>query len=133
MAFDIGMGVGVRIGQRIAHTGLRRQVNDAGDIAVLGDQVFHRSPVGDIQAFEAETVVAAKHIKARLLQRNVIVIIEIIDTDNLVAPLKKRARGMETNESGGAGNQDSHKSMIQESFRSHSYTRSAEKNHPLVH
>ena len=51
---------------------------------------------------------ALKLAEARLLQPNVIVGIEIIETDNLIAPGEQCLSGMVTDETGGAGDQNPH-------------------------
>ena len=132
LAFDVGVGIGIGIDHGIAHPGLRRQMDDPGDAAVPFNQITDRRLVGDVQAFEPKAFVCAENVQARLLQGNVVIIVEIIDADNLVAPLQKRARGMKTDESGGAGNQDSHECAIRVSVKPLSYTRSGRKNHLIV-
>ena len=62
-------------------------MDDPGDAAVLVDEGANRRLVGDIQTFELKAAVFAETVQARLLQGNVVVIIEVVGTDDFIAPL----------------------------------------------
>ena len=66
--------------------------------------------VGEIQLVEGEAGGALKLGQPRLLQLNVVVGIEIIEADDLIAAVEQRLSGMVTDEPGRAGDQDTHAS-----------------------
>ena len=73
-----------------------------------GKQLLDGGPVGEIDAVEAETRELLELGKARFLERHVIVGVEIVETDDLVAELDEALGAMEANESGRAGHQQLH-------------------------
>lgn len=81
-ADQIGLGVNIRLFKRITHTGLRRQMNDLfeGVLREEGGQTFG---IGDVQPVERETWQALEYGKARLLELDAVVIVEVVDTDDL--------------------------------------------------
>ena len=58
-ADQVGLDVSMRIFQRVAHAGLRGQVDHTLEVA-FGEQVFHGHAVGDIALHEAEIRVGLK-------------------------------------------------------------------------
>src|ERR1700704_4178060 len=80
-AFEIRVDVSVRMIDRIAHPGLGREVNDLGK-AMFCKQRRDRGTIRQIGLHEAEMRMLAQDIQPRLLQRRVIVTVEIVKTDN---------------------------------------------------
>src|SRR6266480_5056104 len=80
---DVAIDVRVGILERIAHAGLSRQMNDAIGWFALED-IFHSSPVGNVDLDEAETIVLGQPRQSRLLQGNVVVVVEVVQPQNIV-------------------------------------------------
>ena len=57
---------------------------------------------------EGEARGALKLCQPRLFQINVVIGIEIVEADDLFAPVEQRLSGMVTDEPGRAGDQDTH-------------------------
>ena len=108
-ADDVGVDVGMRVFHPVADPRLSGEVNDPLRPR-LGEQPLHTRAVGEVQLVEGEALAPLKLAEARLLQLNVIVGIEIIEADNLIAPVEQRLSGMVTDETGGAGDQHTHMS-----------------------
>ena len=82
MTGQIGAHIGFRMGQAVAHAGLCGQMNDPVD--ALG-QRRERARVGNIATLQAELRVFVQARQPRLLQGDVVVIIDIIDADHALA------------------------------------------------
>ncbi len=106
-ADDVRLHVGVRILQRVAHAGLRGEVDDGVEVAFL-EQVFHHHAVGDVVLEEAEVGVGLELLQPRELQRRVVVVVEVVDADHFVAALQQDLRDVHADKPGGAGEQDFH-------------------------
>ena len=83
-------------------------MNDPDDAAMPGDQAGHGLPVGDVEAFEDEAVAFAQCLQPRFLQWDVVVVVDVVDADDVVAPVQQGKRSVKTDEAGGAGNQNRH-------------------------
>jgi hypothetical protein len=66
-----------------------------------GDRVL----IGEIHLHELETRVLRENREPRVLQRDVVVLVEIVEPDDLVASLEQVLRCVMPDEAGGAGNQ----------------------------
>ena len=108
VAFDVAAQIGVGIDQRIAHPGLGRQVNDPVDVGMRVEQRPDRVPVGDIEAPKGEPVPALQKVQPRLLERHVVVVVEVVDPDHPFAPRQQSLRGMKPDKSGDPGDQHRH-------------------------
>ena len=86
-AVDVAPHVGVRILQRIAHAGLRGEMHHAREL-LAREQRRNRRGIGEIELHEAETRVR-EALQARLLERHVVVVVEIVEADDLVARLQQ--------------------------------------------
>ena len=104
---EVALDVGMRVGQAVADAGLRREVDDAIE-AGPGEQGFHGRAIGQVAADEAEPGERLKTRKAGFLEGDVIVGVEIVEPDDLEAPLEKDATEMEADEAGGPGDQNAH-------------------------
>ena len=82
---DVGLG----IDERIAHAGLRGEMDDAREAAVR-EQLRRRARVGQVEAFEPESRQPFEARDARLLQRDVVIGIEIVDARDGVRPRRSR-------------------------------------------
>lgn len=66
-AFQIGIGVSVRILQRIADARLRRQM-DNNRKAMLSEKRFHSSAISQIELHKREIRILLENIKARVFR-----------------------------------------------------------------
>ena len=98
------LGVGVRIGDGVPHAGLRREVHHARRAPLL-EHPAHRLGVGDVDAHEREAL-AVQARQPRFLQRGVVVRVEIVEAEDLVAAIEQPARHVVADEPGGARHQD---------------------------
>jgi hypothetical protein len=98
-AKEITIDVGLRILNGISHAGLGRQVDN--DIeAFFHEQRLHSVPVGQVETGEGKPGIRELS-QTIFLQPHVVIIIEIVEPDDLVATLKKMT--MKSDEPGGAG------------------------------
>ena len=93
MADQVRLDVGARVFEAVADAGLGAQVDDAGDVERICER-FERIGVREIEALEAVAVaeLLLQSRKPRLLQLGVVIIVETVDSDDLVAALEQRAR-----------------------------------------
>ena len=90
------------MGYRIPHTGLRGQMHD-GIEAPCGEKPRHTGAIGDIQAHKGKLRFAAQPCQPGLFERDIVVVVEIVDAKHRVAA-RKQARGQRiADETGGAG------------------------------
>ena len=108
MAFDVGLGIGVGVDQRIAHAGLGRQMDDPGDVGMAGEGLFHGLALGNVGAHHGKALMGQQARGALFLQRDVVIVVEVVDADHLLAPRQKRLRGVKADKAGGTGNQNTH-------------------------
>ncbi len=85
-ADQIGVDIGVRIDQRMAHAGLRREMDDIAK-PMLGEVRRHARAVGEIELDEREARQPRQFGQARVLQLGVVVGVEIVETDHRAAVL----------------------------------------------
>lgn len=104
---QIALDVGVRVGQRVTHASLRGEMDDALEI-FFGKQFVQRNRVSHVHADEAEVGIGLQTLQARQLQLRVVVIIEVVDADHIVAAFQKNAGDVESDKAGSAGKQDFH-------------------------
>jgi hypothetical protein len=94
----------VRVLQRVPHTGLRGKVDYSIERLGLKDG-FNGGPVRQICLKESEAGVLQPG-EPRLLERDIIVFVEVIDAEDFVSTLQQAERKMHSNEAGGAGDQN---------------------------
>src|SRR5579872_6064315 len=80
-ALYVGVRISVRIFQRIAHPGLRREMNEGGE-SVLREQSSHRFAIGKIGFYEGEAWLLRQDIDARPLQRGIVIVVDAVEPDN---------------------------------------------------
>ena len=103
---DVGMHIGERIDQRVAHARLRRQVHDALDVGVRRDQAGEAAAVGEIEVMEAKALGAFEDGAAGVLEGDVVIVVEAVDPDHAAAAAEDGAADVEADEAGGAGDQN---------------------------
>ena len=84
MTGQVGMGIGKGIVDRVAHSGLSGQMDDTVCAAIL-DQRGHGIGIGNIHPHHPEPLVRGQGRGARLFQGWIIIGVETIDADNLLA------------------------------------------------
>ncbi len=97
----------MRVGERIAHAGLRGEMDDALR-PLLPEQLIDRGTVGEIGLYEAEAVAPLQLEEARFLQFGVVIVVQIIEADHLMAEIKQPFRRKEADKARSAGYQDFH-------------------------
>src|SRR5438270_12117958 len=100
-AGDVALGVRVRVRERVADARLRGKMNDALRL-VTREQLLDRGTIGDVAAHELETLELAKDIQPGMLQRRIVVVVEVVDAGDVFAPLEQSFRYMEADEAGRA-------------------------------
>jgi hypothetical protein len=103
-AGDVAVDVGERGLNAVAHAGLRAEVDDSLEL-LAGEQLRHSVSVGEVELDELEPSVALEHLEPRVLQREVVVLVEVVEADDLVAALEQQLRRMISDESSGTCNQ----------------------------
>ena len=97
----------MRILQRVAHAGLRGEIDHGVEVALF-EQVFHDHAVGDVPVDEAEVGEGLELFQPREFQCGVVVVVQAVDADDVVAAREQDLRDVHADESGCAGEQDFH-------------------------
>jgi hypothetical protein len=106
-SFDVARHIGLRIDQRVADARLRRQVDD--DLELLaGVQLAEPGAIGQIHAHEAKSLNPLELAQARLLQRDIVVVIQIVEANDRPPLLQQPAGQVKTDETRHADDQDRH-------------------------
>ena len=113
---QVGLGVGVRVVDRVAHAGLRGQVQHALWLPVAQGGL-HARQVGQVLLDEAEVGVAGQLREPVALELDVVVGRQIVDADHLVAAFEQAQCGVHADETGTAGEQNLHVESFQAAIR----------------
>src|SRR5579871_3314773 len=73
---------------------------------VLGEQLGHAIAVGKVELVETEAVDARELGEPRVLELRIVISVEIVDADDRATLRQQALRHVETDEAGGAGDQD---------------------------
>jgi hypothetical protein len=90
---------------RVAHPGLGGEVDDDAE-AVGGEEGFHLAAVGEVDAGGGEAIVCLEAFESRLLEGRVVVVVEVVEADNVVAIGEESFGKVVADETGGAGDED---------------------------
>ena len=63
-----------------------------------GEQLGHRRAIGEIGLHESETRIGAQDIEPRLLERRIVIGVEIVEADDVAALAQQPARDMKADE-----------------------------------
>src|SRR6185312_3659569 len=107
-AGEIGIDVAVRVVERVAHPSLRREMDYTLGL-FAGEGGLDGRPVAKIGFEEAEAFALLQPGEACLLERHVVIGIEIVEADHLVTAVEQPCRRMIADKTGGAGKQDPHR------------------------
>ena len=80
----------MRILDRVAHAGLRGEVHHALEPLAPSKSACIADAVGDVELREAEIGVALEHREARRFELGIVVAVEVVEADHLVAALEQR-------------------------------------------
>ena len=108
-AGEVGIDISVRVVERVADPGLRGEM-DRRASAVSAAKVAStavRSPRSALMKRKPFALLEPR--EARLLQRHVVIGVEIVEADHLVAAVEQPCRRVIADKAGGAGNQDPHR------------------------
>ncbi len=111
---DVRLDVGTRILEAVADPRLGREVNDP--VGPL-HRVHHRREVGDVAAHEGEVLPRRKTCEARLLQTDVVIVVQVVDADHGLAPVEQGEAHMHAYETGRTGEKNGHGSRNSPSSR----------------
>ena len=104
-ADEVAVDVGLRVGQRVAHAGLGREVNDLVE-ALTGEQVGDGPPVRDVHRLEAKLRARAEPREPDVLESGIVVVVQVVQAHDVVAAREQRLRGMHADEARRTGHQD---------------------------
>ena len=106
---EVGADIGLRIDERIANPGLGTQVDDPVETPA-GGEIRKRLFVAEIDLFEAEAIAvrAGQRGDPCLLQRRIVIIVDVVDAGDFLAAREQGFRYRIADEAGGAGNEDGH-------------------------
>src|SRR5262245_52417222 len=109
VADKIGLHIGMRILQRIAHACLRSQVHYPRD-CLPGEGFLECRHIAEVNWHESEGVVVGPSQlgNAILLELNRVIGIEVVYADDFLASRKQPCRDMKAYESGGPSHEDRH-------------------------
>ena len=89
----------------VADAGLGGQVDDAGE-GVGVEQALNADPVGQVELVELEAVMIPQDVEAGMLQRHVVVVVEIVETKDDSAVVEQTLGQVEADEAGCTRYQD---------------------------
>ena len=108
-ADDVALDKGVRLFQRTTHPRLSPQMHDALE-SFGGEQAGHRVTIGQVHMDEAESTVLLEPFQTGPFDRHVVVVVQIVEADNLVAAIEEALCGGSSNKFRGARNKKFHRS-----------------------
>ena len=82
---EVRLDIGVRVLERIAHPGLRTEMDDPVEFQ-RGERGVERMAVGEVELLEGEAIAAQRDqpVQPSPLQRDGIVVVEVVDADHRV-------------------------------------------------
>jgi hypothetical protein len=101
----VGLAVPMRLDERIANTGLSCEVNDVWKL-IRGKERRHRGAIGNIKLFEPEAPEVFEFRQPCSLESNVVIAVQVVETDNRTPLLEQATRDVETDKTGGSGHQN---------------------------
>src|SRR5258708_5502288 len=93
------------VDERVANARLRGKIDDTLRLRVF-ENATNPFRVGDVETLETKAGSAAQTRQARLFQLRIVVVVEIIDADDLVAACEQALCDVITDETGCAGDED---------------------------
>ena len=103
---EVRLGIDMRVGDRGAHAGLRREVDDDVE-RVIVERRAERIAVGDLGLAKGEAGRRFSEVaKPRLLERDIVVVVEVVDPKDVVATRREGPDAMIADEAGRACDQN---------------------------
>ena len=111
-ADEVAVDVGVRILERVAHAGLRREVDRRARACSRANSASHRRRGRRGRAARSESPAAPPAARAALPSAStIVVVVEVVEADDLVAALEQPLRDVEADEAGRAGDEEFHEGL----------------------
>ena len=107
-AGHVAVDIGVRVPQRVAHAGLGGEVHDAIERLRSSNSLLMPSRSAKSSWRNAKPGCGLKPRQPRLLQRRIVVVVEVVDADDLVAAREQSLADVHADEAGATGDQDFH-------------------------
>ena len=107
---QIRLAIDLRVVQRVTHTRLSRQMHHLGK-ALFAEQIQQCRLVDDVHFQEAKTRQARKFLEPRLLECYVVVVVEVVDPDHIVAVQAQAPGRMKADKTGSAGDENRHEAF----------------------
>lgn len=108
MADQIGLSISMRVFDGISNPGLRAQMDDTVYFLAF-KRSRQRFSVGKIALLKSKSaIIRGNGSQPVALQLNIIIIVEVVDTDNVFAPRKQAGRHMKADKSRNSGYQYCH-------------------------
>ena len=106
-AHQVRIDVGPRLLNGVTDAGLRRKIDHSLGPIFLKDSL---KPPSVLQGEPdiGKPASACQTRQTRLLERDLVIIIEVIDTNDFISPIQQSMRQRGTNETGGSGNENFH-------------------------
>ena len=98
---QIALHISIRIFQRVAHAGLCGEVKHAFR-AHFGEQLLKRIAVGDVRLNKSETGMCVELREPGLLEARIVVIIQVVNADHLMAFCQQSCAAMHADKASGA-------------------------------
>src|SRR5438128_11012754 len=83
-------------------------MDDGAQIGLALDEAKHRVAIGNIKPGEPEAGIGVQPGKPSLLEGDIVIIVQIIDADDLLAAVQQRSANMETDKAGGTSEENRH-------------------------
>jgi hypothetical protein len=106
-AGKIAINVCMRIEQRVPHASLRTEVNDPLETR-FAKESFHPMPIGKVELDEPESWLTFENGEPGFLQLDVIVLVQVIEPNDLIAPLQKTPGHEKADKTRRAGDEHPH-------------------------
>ena len=103
-AHNVALDVGTRVFQRVTDTGLRREMDHAIKI-VLGKERVNDLTISQVTLHKRKPGVLEQRVQSILLEIDVVVVIEAINTYDITVRIEQCLRNIGTNKACGAGYQ----------------------------
>jgi hypothetical protein len=102
-ADKVTIDVGVRVGERVTHPSLCREMNNSLWF-FPGEHFFHAVTISKIQVVKAKLLMVGKYGQPIFLEAYVIIIIDAIESDDCIAACEKTLRDVKSDKAGDTGN-----------------------------
>ena len=108
VADEIGPDVGEGMVDRVAHARLSGEMHHVVNVRVCSQRLVHGLSLGDVELEKGEGRVALKPGKPRFLERDFVVIIQVVETDHRLASGDQGFAQVIADEPGSAGDENGH-------------------------